>query len=415
MTDEPLNKRIEQLERLLDVGNKLSALLELEPLLQTIISAAADLTNSQEASILMYDARTEDLAIVASPCLGDEPPGRLHLSLSGTVAGQVFTSGQPMTVVDAAGDELFSRSAESELDCDTYNILAVPMQIKGEVTGVLTAVNKLDDEPFTDQDQHILETLAAQAAIAIQNANLLKQAQDAYEELSKFDQVKSDFIAITSHELRTPLGLILGHATFMQEMVPKELKPQVDVIIDAAMRLKDIVDDLSKVNNFETGMSRVRRRQVNINQLLQQITSSCRSLAKENKIELELNLPAEEIHVEGDNEKIGIAVNHLVRNALIFNDPGGKAIVNLKSTSDQIQIEVIDNGIGIPARDIDRIFDRFYQVESHMTRKHGGMGLGLPVSRMMVEMHKGSIEVESVEGKGSKFTIQLPLKQPEAG
>lgn len=415
MTNESFNKRIEQLERLLEVGNKLSALLELEPLLQSIISAAADLTHSQETSILLYDAQAQDLAFVAAPWLDQQPSESRHLSLSGSVAGKAFTSGKPLRVADAAHDELISHSPMFEHSAQTLNILAVPLQIKGEITGVLTAVNKLENEPFTDQDQQILETLASQAAIAIHNANLLKQAQDAFNELRQFDQVKSDFIAITSHELRTPLGLILGHATFMQEMVPKKLKPQVDVIIEASIRLKDIVDDLSKVNNFETGMARVRRRPVKLNQLLQQVLKSCRSLAAENQVELLLNLPDEELSVEGDNEKIGIAVNHLVRNALIFNDPGGKVMVNLISLPEHIQIEVIDNGIGIPARDIGRIFERFYQVETHMTRKHGGMGLGLSVAKMMVEMHRGSIEVESVEGKGSKFTIRLPLTQPEAG
>jgi signal transduction histidine kinase len=415
MMSESVNKRIKQLERLLEVGRNLSAMLELEPLLQTIIDAAADLTYSQESSILLYDKKEDNLQFVAAPWFKREKMREIRVPLDKSISGQVYTYGEPILVKNAQGDPRVFREVDMHSGFETRNMLAVPMKIKGEPTGVLAAVNKLNDQRYKEEDIDILETLASQAAIAIHNASLLRQAQEAYQELTQLDQAKGDFIAITSHELRTPLGLILGHATFMQEMVPEDLKSQMEVIISSSMRLKEIVDDLSKVNNFQTGQARVRKRQVNLNELLQEVVSSYQKRAEENQIHLELKLPDEVLFFEGDNEKISIAVSHLVRNAVTFNNPGGKVAVSVEKTPEYFKIDVVDTGIGIPSEDLDRIFERFYQVEEHMTRKHGGMGLGLSVAKMMVEMHKGRIGVHSNEGKGSTFSILLPILQPEPG
>ena len=190
-----------QLERLLEVGRNLSAMLDLEPLLQTIIDAAADLTYSQEASILLYNEETEDLEFVAAPWFKRDRMKEIRVPLDKSISGQVFTYGEPILVEDASNDPRIFRDVDTHSDFDTRSILVVPMKIKGETTGVLSAVNKLGDQTYMEDDIHILETLASQAAIAIHNANLLKQTQEAYEELSQFDQVKSDFIAITSHDI----------------------------------------------------------------------------------------------------------------------------------------------------------------------------------------------------------------------
>ncbi len=409
MSVEPLNNRIKQLTRLLEVGRNLSALLDLEPLLQTIIDVAADLTYSQEASILLYDAEEDNLQFVAAPWFKREQMSQIRVPLDQSIAGQVFTYGETILVPDANNDPRVFKDVDKLSEFDTTSILSVPMKFKGSTTGVLTAVNKLGTSRFSKGDINILEILASQAAIAIQNANYIKETKNAYQELAELDQMKTDFIAITSHELRTPLGLILGHATFMHEVVPDDLKPQMDVIVKSSMRLKDIVDDLSKVNSFQTGEARVRREQFELNETIQGVIKVLEDRAEEKFLLLTQKLSASPIMIDGDNEKIGIALSHLIRNAIIFTDDGGEITVKTEHFPDYVIIEVSDTGIGIPTKDIARIFDRFYQVETHMTRRHGGMGLGLSVAKMMVEMHNGRIGVESEEGKGSTFAILLPL------
>ncbi|MBI3158989.1 MAG: GAF domain-containing sensor histidine kinase [Chloroflexi bacterium] len=405
--------REEQLERLIEVSRDLSGMLDLEPLLQTIVAEAADLTNSQEASILLANPERNALEFVAAPWHKRDRLSQIPVPLDGSIAGQVLQLGEPVLVPDVQNDPRHFADVDLYTDFKTTSILAVPMTFQAKTIGVLTAVNKLGDGRFTQEDTYILETLASQAAVAINNANLLKQSQEAYDDLSELDRMKSDFIAITSHELRTPLGLILGHATFLNEMVPEDLKSQMDVIVRSSLRLKEIVEDLSKVNNFLSGQARVRWREINLNQLLAELVRSFKDEAARKHLTLDLRLPPEDLLVEGDSEKIGIAIIHILRNAVIFTDEGG-VTVSAARLPGHVQVSVADTGIGIPEKDLARVFERFYQVESHMTRRHGGMGLGLSVAKMMVEMHNGRISVNSQEGKGSVFNVLFPVTAAQA-
>lgn len=405
---EPLHNKIKQLERLLEVGRNLSAMLDLDPLLQTIIDEAASLTYSQEASILLYDFEEEKLRFVAAPWYKREDMQKIHIPLDKSIAGAVYSQAEPMVVQDVKRDPRHFSAIDNETSFSTENLLAVPLMFQGKPTGVLTAVNKLGEQHFTEDDIFVLETLASQASIAINNASLLQQSQQAYDNLSELDRMKSDFIAITSHELRTPLGLILGHATFLHEMIPDDLKNQMDVIVRSSVRLKSIVEDLSKVNNFQTGQARLRWREVNINELLEEVVQNFRDEAESKGIDFKLNVPEEALMMTADGEKIGIAVSHLVSNAITFTDEGA-VIVSAEELTGFIRISISDTGIGIPEGDWVRIFERFYQVEDHMTRRHGGMGLGLSVAKMMVEMHHGRIALTSREGEGTVFNVLFPL------
>jgi signal transduction histidine kinase len=405
---EPLSARIRQLERLIEVSRNLSAMLEPEPLLQSIIEVAAELTHSEEASILFYKEEENQLAFVAMPWFKRDLMKKIGVPLDNSISGQVFTQCEPILVHDAQSDPRLFRMVDQVADFRTESLLAVPMTFQGKPTGVLSAVNKLGGQRYSEDDVRVLETLASQAAIAIKNASLLKESQDAYEDLAAMDRVKSDFIAITSHELRTPLGLILGHATFLSEMIPEDIKPQLDVIVRSAMRLKEIVEDLAKVNNFQTGQSRMRSSEFNMSQLVHDVVSAYKDMATDKNILLKISVPKGKQSVEGDAEKIRIALGHLIKNAITFTNKGGNVSVVTEEVPGYVKISVIDDGVGIPQQDLERIFERFFQVEGHMTRKYGGMGLGLSVAQMMVEAHGGRIGVESEEGKGSTFSILLP-------
>jgi signal transduction histidine kinase len=226
--------------------------------------------------------------------------------------------------------------------------------------------------------------------------------------------MKSDFVAITSHELRTPLGLIIGHSTFLRELVGEEYRDQLDAIIKSAMRLKEIIENMSNMDNFQSGMSVVRQRSVSVRRLILDAMVVYQEEADSKNITLNLDLADSELMIEGDAEKIGIAITNLIKNAMVFSNQGGNVFIVSEQVPGYVKVSVIDDGIGIPLKDLPHIFDRFYQVESHLTRKHGGMGLGLSVAKMMVEMHGGRIWAESGEGKGSIFTMLLPLDSSQA-
>ncbi|MEK6256755.1 MAG: ATP-binding protein [Chloroflexota bacterium] len=412
---EPLTTRVRELERLLEVSRNLSALLEPDVLLQSIIEIAAELTHSEEASILLYEEEANQLSFIATPWFKRDKMQEITVPLDNSIAGKVFKTSKPIIVQDAQSDPKFFKTVDVRTEFVTHTLLAVPLIFQGNTIGVINAVNKLGGQQFRQEDVSVLETLASQAAIAINNARLLKESQDAYEELAEADRMKSDFVAITSHELRTPLGLILGHSTYLSELVPDDIKPQLNVIVRSAMRLKDIVDDLAKVNNFQTGLSRMRARKINMNLLLKEVVAACNKMADEKNVTLRKSLPKDVLEFEGDGEKIGIALSHLLKNAIAFTGEGGNVSVAMEVIPGYLKISVIDDGVGIAAKDMERIFERFFQAEGHMTRKHGGMGLGLSVAQMMVEMHGGRIGVESSEGGGSTFSILLPNSTAQLG
>ncbi len=410
----PLTKA-QRLERLLEISQRLNSTLELAPLLQMIVEVAVDLTDSEASSILLYDPASGELRFEAAPGIPRGDLTKLSVPLESSVAGWIFTHGKPMVVQDAAADARVFRKVDRILNFQTRSLLGLPLLIKQEAIGVIEAVNKKGQGHYTEDDLAVLETLAAQAAIAIENARLLAKLQDANAELMRLDRMKSDFIAIASHELRTPLGLILGHATFLKEVVPQAHQEQMEVIIRSSMRLKSIIEDLSTIAHKDEGQSRVRREPFSIVKLIIDLAARFQEAAQEKNIELGYDVPeSDPLIVEADRDKIDVALGNLIRNALTFTDAGGQVGIKAEGEGGFVKVFVVDTGIGIPAGEVDRIFDRFYQVESHLTRRHGGMGLGLSIAKSMIEMHNGQIWVESKEGTGSLFSFTLPVNERQA-
>jgi signal transduction histidine kinase len=401
--------RMTRLERLIEVSRNLNANLDCEPYLKSIIEIASELTYSTETSILELAPEGDHLHYTASPWYRLDKLKPLSIPLDKSVDGWVFNHKQPLIIQDALHDTRVFREVDRVLEEATYSICVVPMLIKGEPIGVMEAVNKLGHTNYSEEDVFILETLAAQAAVAIQNQKLLDNAQASYRQLLELDRMKSDFIAISSHELRIPLGLILGHASLLQEEATGETRIQLDTIVRNAMHLKDIIEDLADVDNFQSGLGKIRHRRFAMDRMIKDVVSSYQEQAREHNVSLRVSATKADVVVDGDAHKIRIALGNLVKNALTFTDPGDRVLVTGEQIPGYVKVCVIDNGIGIPTKDIDRIFDRFFQVESHLTRRHGGMGLGLPIARGMIEMHKGKLTVESVEGKGSNFTFFLPM------
>jgi len=399
------NERTIRIERLLEVTRNLSAALDLDPFLKSVISEASELTDSETASILEYDETSNELEFLAAPFHYQDALRGARIPLKGSAAGWVYREARPLHVPDSKADPEHFSALDFASAFETRSILAVPLMVKGRPLGVLEVVNKIGDTHYTEDDTIILETLAAPASLAIHNADLKRRIEAEDSEIADLDRLKSDFIAITSHELRTPLGLILGHATFLRELLSEEYHEQIDIIIKNASRLKEIIESLSSVDNFQNGAARIRQRAVSVVRVIEDVIASFSDMASQRNITLKADLGRDDLLVEVDGGKIAIALSNLVKNAIMFTDEGGHVFVTGELVPGYVKVSVIDDGIGIPARDLPRIFDRFFQVESHLTRRHGGMGLGLSVAKAMIEMHGGRIWAESMEGKGSKHYI----------
>ncbi|MDO9303023.1 MAG: HAMP domain-containing sensor histidine kinase, partial [Anaerolineales bacterium] len=209
-----------------------------------------------------------------------------------------------------------------------------------------------------------------------------------------------------------PLGLILGHSTFLRELVGNEYQEQVDAIIRSASRLKEIIESLSTVDNYQTGGASLRSRKVSVARIIEDVSASFRDMAVQKGVILNVEIEHnQDLLVDADGSKIAIVLSNLVKNALTFSNYGGHVTLRGGLDSNFVKVVVEDDGVGIPAKELAHIFERFYQVESHLTRKHGGMGLGLSVAKVMIEMHGGRIWAESTEDMGSIFTFLLPVEK----
>ena len=405
------NQRIDHLERLLEVVRGLTTAPDLESFLQTIINEAIELTSSELASILEYDETAAELRFLAVHWYERERLRPVGVPLDGSAAGWVYRRSQPLIIQDAKVDQRHFKVVDHVTEHQTHSLVAVPLIVRGEVVGVLEALNKKDDAHYTEEDLTILETLGALAAQAMKNASLQRKVRATSIELAELERLKTDFIAITSHELRTPLGLILGHATFLRELTGAQYSEQLDMIVRNATRLKEIIENLSDVENVQTGAARVRSQKVSLAKIVNDVLLTFEDDAKARTITLKAEMEDAPFYLHADESKIGIALSNLVKNALQFSEAGGHVTVRVQDASGYLQVSVTDDGIGIPARDLPRVFERFFQVETHLTRRYGGMGLGLAVAKAMVELHGGRIWAESEEGKGSTFTFLLPVGQ----
>jgi len=405
-----LSEQAPKLERLLAVTHELGSATDMEQLIQRLKLAASELTSSEAASILEFDETSNSLRFVAASWFRQQSLKDIVVPLEGSIAGWVFGNNEPLIVQDVMKDPRHFKGVDQTINFTTFSLVAVPLTYQGNTIGVLEVVNKADNAHYTEGDVTILEILAFYAAMALWNSNLEKFIQNTHDEIAELDRLKTDFIAITSHELRTPLGLILGHATFLKETIPEEHREPMEIIIRNATRLKEIIENLTEVDNFEAGVARIRQRSISVSRIVEDVIASFQDMAASKNITLQADICEEELPVEADTNKITVAVSNLVRNAITFTDEGGQVLVKVEPVTEHAQVSVADNGIGIPAKDLSRVFERFFQVESHLTRRNTGMGLGLSVAKTMIELHGGRIWVESVEGEGSTFTFLLPVK-----
>jgi CheY-like chemotaxis protein len=231
--------------------------------------------------------------------------------------------------------------------------------------------------------------------------------------LQEIDEMKSRFFANISHEFRTPLNLILGPINAMSSRVGGDRNKQdLKMIRRNAQRLSRLINQLLDLSKMETGKATLKTRPENLVKFVESITQLFGSLAEQKQIELTFHLQADSITVFLDRDKMEKIISNLLSNALKFTPNGGSVDVAVSSSkSGFAEVSVTDTGIGIPADRLEKIFDRFYQVDSSSAREWEGTGIGLALTKDFVELHKGQITVTSEPDKGTRFTVSLPLGQ----
>ncbi len=405
-----LEHRIGYLERIVKVSQMLNSTLSLEPLLQIIVQSATELTNTEACSIMLIDKNTGELRFAEASGGASAVLKRVSVPLDKSIGGYVVRKNKPILIRDAKNDPRWHGAVDETVDFETRSILGVPLRVRDKVIGVLEVINKNTNDGFNEDDIQIATTLASQAAIAIENARLLDELQQAYRDLSQIDQLKNDFVSIASHELRTPLAVILGYATFLKDNVQGEASEQLDIVLNSAIKLRGLIDDMVNLRHVQTDGLQLERSIFSLKDIVKDIVKEFSQIIATKRLVLTQKFTPEDspLNIDADRQKIYLIIANLVSNAIKFTPEGGRIHVSAQFNDHRYTLNVIDTGIGIPKAEYERIFDQFYQVEPPLTRKYQGMGLGLSIAKGMVLVHRGRIWVESVVGKGSKFVVVLP-------
>lgn len=409
MKTGPLPKLAEnKLVRMVEISRVLNSTTNLDQLLSRIINEAADLINTEAASILLLDPNTRQLHFKASSNEISPQMANMPVSLDSSIAGAIFTENRLMHIPDVSKDGRWNQNVDDAISFKTQSILGVPMHnVDQEPVGVLEAINK-QGGPFTKQDAAMLTVLADIAGVAVEKARLFEKLEMANAELNELDQLKTNFISIASHELRTPLAVIMGYVSFLREEADPSMSAQFDNVLEAAVHLRGLIQDMLNLQYVDAGTV-AEREKLDIATLLQSMEIEQDETAAAKSQRLTLDIQDTPLFIEADASMFEVIVNNLLNNAVKFTPQEGNIEVSLQKKGDEAWLTVADTGVGIPPDQIDRIFGRFYQVESPLVRKHEGMGLGLSIAKDLVELHNGRIWAENRQPAGSRFTVALKL------
>ncbi|HJW91108.1 MAG TPA: GAF domain-containing sensor histidine kinase [Anaerolineales bacterium] len=385
---------LERYQRLAEISRDLASTLDLNALLNRIAHAAADLSQAEAASILLYDEPKQQLYFESSTNL-DEPLMRgLTVPVEGSIAGLIVTSRQPIIISDTQNDPRHFGNIAKQTKVTTTSILGVPLIAKDKVIGALEAINKRAGS-FNHEDQNVLMALGAQAAVAIENARLFQQ---------------SDLISEFVHELRTPLSSLntAAHLLMRQDVSGSQRQRMVNIIQAETTRLSEMATAFLDLARLESGRVQFNAIVFQPRELLEECASMSYTRAQEIGLSLNLVIPGILPLIKADRDKIKQVLLNLISNALKYNRPGGEIIIRAEASTMDCAISIADTGPGIRSEDLRHLFEKFYRVQSS-ENVAPGTGLGLAICKSIVEAHDGQINIESEVGMGTTVTISLPL------
>lgn len=414
-------RRRREAETLQAAMQALSATLNLQEVLELILSELQKVIPYDSASVQQLSENhltmigghgfpnLEALLGTAFDLLASDNPNR-----------EVIAARAPLILEDApALYKNFHREPHAQARIRSW--LGVPLFFGDRLIGMI-ALDKHEPGFYTQEHARLALAFAAQAAIAIENARIFAEEEQRTVELARalekqreLDSLKNQFIQNVSHELRTPLAIARGYAELLDngslgELLPAQRDP-VAIIARRMQMLTDLVSDINAILEVETHAP--VRQPVDFSELTMGALKDFKvATAQVGLLLYEEVVPALP-KIRGDATYLRRVLDNLLGNALKFTPKGGSITVCLKQEDKALVLEVTDTGIGIPADKLERIFERFYQVDGSMSRRYGGSGLGLSLVKEIVEAHAGSVEVESELGKGSTFRVRLPLTPAE--
>jgi PAS domain S-box-containing protein len=408
----------ERLVLLYRSAQNISGQVELESLLSTTAVEAARAVGAESALVGLVDVEREEFRWSASYRVDMKSIEGKRLRIDQGVGGACLQSKR--AVVLQYGDTIPREYAQDPIfrALNVESIIAVPLISGDVVVGVLGVHNPRRGAKIGSEDVLLLEAMGRQAGVAIEKARLyeetklhLEELEKAHEELMTLDRMKSDFVSTVSHELRSPLAVIGGFAKTLVEhfdQIDRDTeKESIEIILKKSIALEGLIENILDMSRIEDGRLEINAEAVDVVALCERVRVDQDRVAETHDVVLETS--SDSIIAVADPEKTEIALGNLVRNAVKFSPEGGFITISALENGNTVEITVRDHGIGIPDDELDRIFDRFYQVDRGETRSFPGSGLGLHITKELISAMGGSVSVESKVGEGSTFMLTLPL------
>ena len=423
---EEAARRDQEMTFLREAGRAMGASLDPEEVLGVTLARVNELLDVEAASLALVDRETGRIQFELAVGGGNEAVRGLEIEPGQGIVGRVIDEGRAILVPDVAADSRWYAGVDQQSGYRTHSLLCVPLRVKGKIIGALEVINKRDGA-LTAQDQRLLSSLADLAAQNLENARLYDEVQQhaqrlqqAYEEVHKLDELKSAFIRNVSHELRTPLALIGGYVDLLLDgqlgALQSEQRQSLSLVAEKATGLTRLVDDIISLQTI--GALGFDLEVLPLEGIVQLALEGAQRRAEKGKIQLAFQCPQDETlpPVRGDARRLRQVFDHLLDNAVKFSPNGGTVGVSLSREGDMVCARVHDEGIGVPTDQLERVFERFYQVNGSARRRYGGTGLGLALVKEVVEAHGGAVWVESegIAGQGSTFSVFLPACQGPA-
>ena len=411
--EEIVAQRATQLEAVATVSTTASTVLDPDKLLQAVVDLTQERFGLYHAHIYLTDGAWQTLLLAAGAGeVGRKMVAEEHaIALDGgrSLVARAARERQAVIVNDVRSEPDF---LPNPLLPETRSEMAVPMIVGDKVLGVFD-VQSDKQTGFSQEDASIYSTLAAQVGVALQNARLYVEQAATVTQLRELDRLKSAFLANMSHELRTPLNSILGFSDVILDGLDGPLTDTMEndlkLISRNGQHLLSLINDVLDMAKITAGKMNLNVERFNLHEVLADVVNITSPLARDKSLALQLNVP-DTLEIEADRTRLRQVMINLVGNAIKFTETGSVMLATVRQNG-CVQIHVRDTGIGVPPDQAQLIFEEFSQVDSSTTRKTGGTGLGLPISRKLIELHGGQLWVEStgVRGEGSTFIIELPV------
>jgi signal transduction histidine kinase/HAMP domain-containing protein len=387
---------------------------DLQPVLETLIENATKLCGADKGYIhrLRGDVYTMAVSYGASDefkTFMKEHP--IHASGRETLVGRVVLERRPVHIPDVLADPDYKWS-EAQKAGGYRTLLGVPMLREGMPIGVIV-IWRERVEAFTDKQIALVTTFADQAVIAIENVRLFQEIQDKNEQLEAANKHKSQFLANVSHELRTPLNSIIGFTRLVlrktEGQIEKLQKDNLQKVLISSEHLLNLINGLLDLAKIEAGRMEAYVESFKLDEVMRMTIATVEPLLKDGRVKLVTEIAPDIPPLKTDRDKLKQSVLNLLSNAVKFTEKGEIKVAAWRDNG-SLKLTVSDTGIGMKKEALDLIFEEFRQADMSSTRRYGGTGLGLAIVRRFINLLGGEIVVESEEGKGSKFTITMPME-----